>query len=157
MQRLSLCGCHILSVHHHLNTLLPLFVFPLFPLCPSQAPLQLLFSSIYSHNLTPSPFPSLCLSFALPPLPPLFSSSSAPPPLSSVYCSRKASTDTSMCAFVHVCTTTADPRASLIRANMSREVRFWKTLPVHQALGSKHWFLIHYITAMQTNPLKSLE
>lgn len=87
----SFCGCPCIS------TPLPRSRLPLFPLsCSTSVP----FPSICSRSLSPSPFPSLCLSSSLPPLPHLFSSSSAPPPLlSRVYCSRKASTDSSMRVF----------------------------------------------------------
>lgn len=84
------------------------------PLSPSSGSPSVPFPSISFHYLTPSPFPSLCLSLSLPPSTTTTTTSflflqCSPPPLSCVYCSRKSSTDTSMCVFVHVCATTVNP------------------------------------------------
>ena len=69
---------------------------------PLRLPLSPLNSSPLSHPFSISP--SIRLSLLTPP-PQLFSLPPVipPPPLCRVYCSRKSSTDTSMCVFVHVC------------------------------------------------------
>lgn len=72
--------------------------------CPTRAPLRSpLFPPVSHHYLTPSPFPSLCLSLCPPTTISFLLLLHCPPLLSHVYCSRKSSTDTSMCVFVHVC------------------------------------------------------
>lgn len=92
----------------------------------------------FSFYLTPSRCPSLCL--CLSPPAPLFSSSDAPPPLSHVYCSRKSSTDTSMC--VCACRCTMDLQANLTCSWAKKWSKKKKKL-VHvcQTFWSKHWLL----------------
>lgn len=113
MQRLSPCDCHLLPAY--LNTPLP----PSPPVSLSGSPSVPIPSTIAAllH------FPRSVYPFQSHPTPPLFSSSSAPPPLSRVYCSRKASTDTSMCVFVHVCAATVDLRVSFTRSWAEKEVK----------------------------------
>lgn len=85
------------------------------------------FPSISHHYLTPSPFPSLCLSLSpsphhllsLPPVLPLLS------PVSTA-AENPAQTPACVCLYmcVCVCATTVDPRAKLTRSWAKKEVRF---------------------------------
>lgn len=121
---------------------------PLLPLFPSTISPLLHFPLSVSHSPTPTP--------------PLFSSSSAPPPLSRVYCSRKASTDTSMCVFVHVWAATVDSTSEL-HTIMSGEgggnLEGGKKKPCMRVKGSDQNIDCWRVTSQpcKQNPFKSLE
>lgn len=133
------------SIVQHLSiwlSLISVYLKPVLPLILF-VPLLLPFGA-FSFYLAPSPFPSLCLS----PPPPLFSSTNAPPPLSHVYCSRKSSTDTSMC----VCAYKTDMQAKLIWSSANKEFKK-KSLNVVKS-SDQHWLLKDTSQPCKYTPLK---